>query len=406
MLKLPMLNAICFTQGLATPQRTESRRLSRSAWGLQTPRYQISLLTLYSRMQPTEAKSTTEVEDRLRQLSCAVEGSPAMTVITDHTGDIEYVNAKFTQVTGYNLDEVKGKNPRLLKSGLTPRTVYQEMWAAVRSGSEWQGEFVNRKKNGEVYWENVRIAPIRGSDGSILHFVAVKEDVTARHLAEESLRQSQEQFQSTFQSAAIGMALVAPEGRLLKVNQAFCDLLGYTEAELLSKSFQDITHPADLEANLGYVRQMLAGEIRTYQMEKRYFHKAGNVIWAMLSVSLVRGGEGKPLYFVSQILDMTERYLAQQERERLITELQAALAEVRTLRGIVPICMHCKKIRDDKGFWQQVESYVEKHSHAQFSHGLCVECLKTHYPDIHEVIDPRQQTDGSTGLGRRGLTRS
>jgi len=329
-----------------------------------------------------------------------------MTVITDHTGDIEYVNAKFTQVTGYNLDEVKGKNPRLLKSGLTPRTVYQEMWAAVRSGSEWQGEFVNRKKNGEVYWENVRIAPIRGSDGSILHFVAVKEDVTARHLAEESLRQSQEQFQSTFQSAAIGMALVAPEGRLLKVNQAFCDLLGYTEAELLSKSFQDITHPADLEANLGYVRQMLAGEIRTYQMEKRYFHKAGNVIWAMLSVSLVRGGEGKPLYFVSQILDMTERYLAQQERERLITELQAALAEVRTLRGIVPICMHCKKIRDDKGFWQQVESYVEKHSHAQFSHGLCVECLKTHYPDIHEVIDPRQQTDGSTGLGRRGLTRS
>lgn len=406
MLKLPMLNAICFTQGHATPQRTESRRLSRSAWGLQTPRYQISLLTLYSRMQPTEAKSTTEVEDRLRQLSCAVEGSPAMTVITDHTGDIEYVNAKFTQVTGYNLDEVKGKNPRLLKSGLTPRTVYQEMWAAVRSGSEWQGEFVNRKKNGEVYWENVRIAPIRGSDGSILHFVAVKEDVTARHLAEESLRQSQEQFQSTFQSAAIGMALVAPEGRLLKVNQAFCDLLGYTEAELLSKSFQDITHPADLEANLGYVRQMLAGEIRTYQMEKRYFHKAGNVIWAMLSVSLVRGGEGKPLYFVSQILDMTERYLAQQERERLITELQAALAEVRTLRGIVPICMHCKKIRDDKGFWQQVESYVEKHSHAQFSHGLCVECLKTHYPDIHEVIDPRQQTDGSTGLGRRGLTRS
>ncbi|MDE3243866.1 MAG: PAS domain S-box protein [Nitrospirota bacterium] len=132
-------------------------------------------------------------------------------------------------------------------------------------------------------------------------------DVTARKRAEEALRLSTQQFSRAFDSAAIGMALVALDGHWLKVSQTVCEITGYSEEELHGKTFQDITHPEDLERDLAYVRQMLAGEIRWYQMEKRYFHKHGHAVWILLSVSLVRDAQGQPLQFIAQIQDITER---------------------------------------------------------------------------------------------------
>ncbi len=125
--------------------------------------------------------------------------------------------------------------------------------------------------------------------------------------AEKALEESEERFRSAFDYATVGMALVAPDGCWLKVNRSLCEIVGYSEDELLSTNFQSITHPDDLETDLEFVRQMLAGEIDTYQMEKRYLHKAGQVVWVLLSVSLVRDSQGRPLYFISQIQDITER---------------------------------------------------------------------------------------------------
>ena len=105
-------------------------------------------------------------------------------------------------------------------------------------------------------------------------------------------------FQSAFEFAAIGMALVSLEGKWLRVNRSICKITGYSEVELLARTFQDITHPDDLEADLENVRKMLAGEIDTYQMEKRYFHKNGSIVWILLSVSLVRTKSGEPLFFI------------------------------------------------------------------------------------------------------------
>ncbi len=128
-----------------------------------------------------------------------------------------------------------------------------------------------------------------------------------RRQAEELLQESESRFKGAFNHSAIGMAMVSPEGRFLRANASLCKMLGYLEAELLAKTFQDITHPDDLEADLNFVRQMLAGEIETYSMEKRYFHKLGHIVWIQLSVSLVRDSGGAPLYFISQIEDITER---------------------------------------------------------------------------------------------------
>ncbi|MBI5302492.1 MAG: PAS domain S-box protein [Chloroflexi bacterium] len=129
-----------------------------------------------------------QIEDQLRQLSRAIEQSPVSIVITDTVGDIEYVNPKFTHVTGYTFEEVRGKNPRILKSGEMPPQAYKELWETVFTGKEWRGEFHNKKKNGELYWESASISPITDMAGKITHFVAVKEDITARKRDEEQLR--------------------------------------------------------------------------------------------------------------------------------------------------------------------------------------------------------------------------
>ena len=163
----------------------------------------------------------------------------------------------------------------------------------------------------------------------------LQHEVAERNRAEEELKGSEARFTSAFEHASIGMALVSPEGRWIKVNRALCHLIGYEAGELYPKTFQDITHPEDLELDLLQVRQVLAGERLSYQMEKRYFHKEGRVVWALLSVSLIRDPQGKPLYFISQIQDITERKEAEaalgvMHRELLEASRRAGMAEVAT----------------------------------------------------------------------------
>lgn len=124
-------------------------------------------------------------------------------------------------------------------------------------------------------------------------------------------------FQSAFEHAAIGMALVSPEGRWLSVNRSICEIVGYSEAELLARTFQEITHPADLDLDLAYLGQLLAGEISSYRLDKRYFHKSGRTIWIHLTVSLVRDEQGAPSFFISQIEDITARKEAEELREKM-----------------------------------------------------------------------------------------
>jgi PAS domain S-box-containing protein len=164
-------------------------------------------------------------------------------------------------------------------------------------------------------WTADTSGPLRNAEGEIIGVIATVQDITARKLTEQALRESEARFGSAFMYAAIGMALVAPDGHWLKVNQSGCDIVGYTEEELLTKTFQDITHPDDLDTDLAYVAQLLAGEIDSYQMEKRYFHKCGHVVWVLLSVSLVKNNQGMPLYFISQIEDITVRKEAEAARQ-------------------------------------------------------------------------------------------
>ena len=178
-----------------------------------------------------------EAERRLRQLSQAVEQSASTVIITDTNGSIMYANPRCVETTGYSLEQLVGKNTRILKSGLTPSGVYAELWQTVTSGHTWRGQLHNKRKTGEFYWEQASISPVIDERGIITHFVAVKEDVTKHRAVQDALYESEERFRTLFELAPDGIYLCDLQGRFLDGNLAAEDLVGYPKVELIGKSF-------------------------------------------------------------------------------------------------------------------------------------------------------------------------
>lgn len=168
---------------------------------------------------------------------------------------------------------------------------------------------MHTRKDGTRFPVEVHIRAVE-TDGR--HFlIAVARNITPKLITEAKLRESEERFRVTFNQADVGLAHVAPDGRWLRVNQKLCDILGYSQRELLEMTFQENTHPEDLQSNVEYARRMLAGEIQNYNLEKRYLHKDGSSIWISLSVSLVKNAEDQPKYFISVIEDISRRKTAE-----------------------------------------------------------------------------------------------
>jgi len=213
----------------------------------------------------------------------------------------------------------------------------------------------------------------------------------------EALRESEERFRTAFEYAPVGMSLARIDGYFLRVNNVLCKMLGYPQEELLKKNFYDITPPEDIELSKKMVAKSIDGQDFVSGFEKRYIGKDGKTIWVEISSSLLRDDKKQPLYFIVQTVDITERKQVEQslqeatkERENLIRELQYALENIKTLQGLIPICSSCKKIRDDKGFWNQVEGYIMEHTDAKFSHGICPDCSKRLYGDLHDKAIEKQ----------------
>ena len=182
-----------------------------------------------------------EAQERLRMLSQAVEQSPAIVMITDPEGRIDYVNQKFVELTGYSYAEVKDQNPRLLKSGETPPEVYRHLWLTIRAGQPWTGEFHNKKKDGQLYWEEVVISPIKDRQGRIVRFLALKEDVTERKQAERLKTQLELQLRQAQKMEALG---TLAGGIAHDFNNILGAIVGYSELARMDA----LAHPEILES--------------------------------------------------------------------------------------------------------------------------------------------------------------
>jgi PAS domain S-box-containing protein len=184
------------------------------------------------------------------------------------------------------------------------------------------------------------------------------------------------------EEAIIGNAL---DGTITSWNFGAERIYGYTAAEVLNQSIYSIIPPnrrAELQGLLNGVRR----GVRVNHFQTRRVRKDGKTIDVAVTISPIKDAQGRVTGASAISRDVTERIHADAEKERLIRELQAALAEVKTLRGILPICMLCKKIRDDEGAWTQLEAYISEHTNADFSHGMCDPCAQQMYPDIYKKL--------------------
>src|SRR5579883_3242014 len=218
-----------------------------------------------------------------------------------------YVSPASRRMLGYEPDEF-ARIPGDQISHPDDWEILRDTFDSLKTGREEAAVAYRLKhKDGHYVWVEASIHRIAEKDEAGAAVITTIREIGARKQTEDALRSSEERFRLSFENASYGMGLVSTEGRWLKVNAAVCRMLGYSEAELLATDFQSITHPDDLESDLDQLRATLAGDIDSYQMEKRYCRKDGTIIWVVLGVSLVRSADGKPLHFVSQIEDITER---------------------------------------------------------------------------------------------------
>lgn len=197
----------------------------------------------------------------------------------------------------------------------------------IRTGEPFVTQFEILTKKGNAKWVESS-AHAEFEDGVCVLIYGTFQDITPQKNMMESLKLNEEKFQKAFEFAPIGMALVSLEGKWIKVNNQISKITGYTERELMQLTFQEITHPDDLDNDLAFLYKMLNKEIDNYNMEKRYFHKKGHIVWVHLTVSLLWNNEGSPLYFISQINDITEQKKASEalkrEQQRLLQTIEGA----------------------------------------------------------------------------------
>jgi PAS domain S-box-containing protein len=204
--------------------------------------------------------------------------------------------------------------------------------------------------------------------------------IAERRKTEEALRDSQERFRDLFENTTDLIQSIDPAGRFLYVNPAWRQTLGYDEEEIKRMSLFDILAPEETAHCQAAFGKVMAGT-PVDRIETVFLANDGRRILVEGNAS-AKLKDGKPVYTRTIFHDITARKRAEAEMERLITELQKSLAEVKTLSGLLPICSWCKKIRDDKGYWNQLEGYLSKHSGVDFSHGVCPDCMRKHYPDL------------------------
>ena len=268
-------------------------------------------------------------EETLQKLSLAVEQSPASVMITTARGEITYVNQKFTEVTGYQLKEVEGKNPRLLNAGVSPPEHFHNLWSTITCGDEWKGELCNRKKSGEIYWEAANIRPITDAQGTITSYLALKEDITERRRAGKELLASRQMLQSILDAIPQRVFWKDRNSIYLGCNRPFATDAGLNRPEeIVGKSDFDLLWKE--VANLYRADDKMVMERRVPKLgfQERQTRPDGSVLWLQTCKLPLLDLEGKVTGIVCTYEDITERRRAERELWLTKASLENASAGV------------------------------------------------------------------------------
>ena len=263
----------------------------------------------------------------LRKLSETVEQSPVTVMITDKKGTIEYVNPSFSEVTGYSAKEAIGQNPRILKSGNHPDSFYKDLWDAILSGKTWRSELLNRKKNGEEFWESASISAIKNEQGAITHFVAVKQDITDRKRAEQAIMESQAKYRNLVEYANCIIFQMDTRGNITFFNRFAQDFFGYSEAEILGRNIVGTIAPATDSAgrNLEFMIQDLVKHPDRYaDNENENIRRNGERVWVAWTNRAIYDNENHLSEILCIGIDRTE----QKKAEEVVKNSEQRLAQI------------------------------------------------------------------------------
>lgn len=251
-------------------------------------------------------------EEELIKLSTAVTQSPSVIKITDLSGNLEYVNPKFTDLTGYTSEEVIGKNSRILKSGKQSREVYKELWESITSGKAWHGEFQNKKKNGELYWISVAISPISDKQGKIINYLEVATDITEKKQTEELLRENEEQYRAVVENSYNGIAIIGEDYKFDYVNDRLCEIFRRKSEEIIGNDFREFLDDESKQlVGERYVKRQKGEEVSsTYEFN--VMRKDGELRRIEINSVVIEDSKDRKRT-IAQLLDITERKKAEQD---------------------------------------------------------------------------------------------
>jgi diguanylate cyclase (GGDEF)-like protein/PAS domain S-box-containing protein len=294
-------------------------------------------------------------------------------------------NAAFQKMLGYSAQELRGMHIHDFVAH-DQESIDSVFRGVLDSGHAFIRERKYRRKDGSVVDVEANATVISYQEREVV--CTVVRDVTERKVAEEALKESEERSRSSFRDAAIGMALVGTDGRWLQVNRFLCQMLGYAEEELLSRTFKDISHPDDLDVSVSRVGELLEGKREGYQLEKRYLHADGHPVWAALSVSAVRDPVGNPLYLISQMQDITERKEAEEK-------IEEAEERYRTLVERIPVVTYIQELSPFgrtiyiSPQYESIKGYSREEALSEPNHWLRI----LHPDDRERVLAEDERTD-------------
>lgn len=322
-----------------------------------------------------------KIEESREKYKALIDLAGVAIITDDAEGNIKYYNQYFAKLFGYDYQDIAGKSiwNYIYQGDLEKIKSYHNSRKDGKSAPR-QYEFRGLRSDKIIIYLEIYTEGIYNSDGQFEGTSSYIWDVTERIVSQQILKESEERFRGIFENATLGIYRTTMDGQILMANSALVELLEFPTLNALydynvkldkaSRNLRNDNFLAQLEEN-GLVKGL----------EEKWITFKGNEITVHETAWTINDRNGNIMYIDGIVEDVTLRKKAEEEREKLIADLQKALVEIKTLSGLLPICSSCKKIRDDSGYWYQIEEYIGSHSGTQFSHGICPDCAEKLYPE-------------------------
>lgn len=335
----------------------------------------------HARMEDELRQALSRAEAEKAAADAVIQGMGDAVSIQDRDFRVLYQNQKHRDLVGDHVGEYCYR--AYAGSGrVCPDCAVEK---AFTDGKSYRQEKTRSTADGEIFVEIVS-SPLRDARGEIYAGVEAVRDVTDRVRMQRALQESEARYRMLFESAVDAVFIIDAEGaeagRIVEANRAAAEMHGYTVSELLGMTISDLDTPDAAGEAPARIKQIARGEwLKTELMHQR---KDGSFFPLEVSAGLLEIGGHQFILAIDR--DISGRRSAEAEQEKLINELRDALQKIKTLKGLLPICAWCKKVRDDQGYWKGVEKYIEEHSAASFTHGICPDCLRKNDPDLYDML--------------------